>query len=382
MITSNKYIDNRHHQYIPIRLKNGITLQCRPEIFQSCPAIIDTLHQDLNDCLRILPRSVHALVRRINIWVNDTYIYGAVDDPRVLKHTAAHHHWQWLETVNDLTAKDKGVEVYNARDYMQMRLHWNGCGLILHELCHLIHQLVLSKGLENKLVMLAFGRVLEDGLYDEVLRRDWASAGEEESDAAYATINHKEFFSELSVAFWSRGYDSSLKRRRRIHDRQEKGKGNKQGDDDMILNNNMELCSPPFMASNVLERREALGYKDDGGWHSLESSWMQGLQNILTGGRADGYGHCNKFFPFTHGQLKEYDPVTFAALEQIWAEIADWEDPLSPTPVKCKGCLSLPIFNQGNDFSNKISFGAKMKLDKMLVDEGTDSASEDSPTDF
>jgi hypothetical protein len=42
----------------------------------------------------------------------------------------------------------------------------------------------------------------------------------------------------------------------------------------------------------------------------------------------------------------------------------------------------LPIFNQGNDFSNKISFGAKMKLDKMLVDEGTDSASEDSPTDF
>lgn len=32
-------------------------------------------------------------------WVNETYSYGAVDDPRVVKHTAAHHHYQRLKTV-------------------------------------------------------------------------------------------------------------------------------------------------------------------------------------------------------------------------------------------------------------------------------------------
>jgi len=297
-----------------------------------------------------------------------------VDDPRVLKHTCAHHYWQWLETVNDLTAKDKGVEVYNAREYMQMRLHWNGCGMILHELCHLVHQLVLSEGLENNLVMQAFGGVLENGLYDDVLRRDWASAEEEESDAAYATINHKEFFAELSVAFLSRGYDSCLKRRKKQKNRQENGKHHRE--DVIVLNQDMELCSPQFMALDVLERRKAVGYKDHELYY-LDSSWMQGLQNIVTGGRAYGHGHCNKFFPFTHGQLKEYDPVTFAALQHLWADIADWEDPLCPTPAKCEGCLSLPFFNQGNDDFNKVSFEVKGDSDRTVADENTDSSSED-----
>jgi len=278
-----------------------------------------------------------------------------------------------------------------------MRLHWNGCGLILHELCHLIHQLVLKEGLENDEVMNAFGMVLEGGLYDEVIRRDWAF-GEEESDAAYATINHKEFFSELSVAFLSRGYDAGLKRRKRercklqLKVQQQHQTDHEHGGVYVDRNGDMELCSPPFVALDVLERRKAMGYDDERQFHSLESSsWMQNIQNILTGG-VNGHGHCNKFFPFTRGQLKEFDPESFAAFQQLWSEIAVWEDPSSPArAATCKGCLSLPFFLQGSGagagtrmrsrkdgFEDVKGAGAgDLDLDNTLMDESTDSASED-----
>ena len=251
---------------------------------------------------------------------------------------------------------------------------------------------MLQEGLENDEVMNAFGMVLEGGLYDEVLRRDWAF-GEEERDAAYATINHKEFFSELSVAFLSRGHDKGLRRRKRSKVQlQQHGHGD------------MELSSPPFVALNILERRKAMGYDDKRQFHSLEAlSWMQNIQNFLTGG-VNGHGHCNKFFPFTHDQLKEHDPASFQAFQQLWSEIADWEDPLCPNVrsraanvnVKCKGCLSLPLplplpfFFQGqgsagrgtllskDGFEDVLVKGAGGgDLDKTSIDESTDSASED-----
>lgn len=255
-----------------------------------------------------------------------------MDDPKILKHTTAHHHRQWLDAVNDLPQKAKGVEIYNCFEYETMRLHWNGCGLILHELCHLIHQLVLKDGLDNQVVLDAFGCALESGLYDEVMRRDWAYE-EEEMDAAYATINHKEFFSEISVAFLSKGYDAVFcpwKRGKKV---------------DEAGGQDLWQCSPPFMAPEVLVRREAFvrdvrtaEYDDD----MQNCCWMQGLikffQRLGDGGVGSGLiegrgrlwhkGHCNKFFPFTHGQLKRHDPETFAVFQQLWKEIEQWEDPI------------------------------------------------------
>jgi hypothetical protein len=55
-----------------------------------------------------------------------------------------------------------------------MRNHWNGCGLILHEISHLIHQFALRDGLENRDVITAFRQASASGIYDQTLRRDWA----------------------------------------------------------------------------------------------------------------------------------------------------------------------------------------------------------------
>ena len=71
-----------------------------------------------------------------------------------------------------------------------MRLHWNGAGLILHELFHLIHQLVLPYGLDNVLVKEIFHATKRNGRYEAVLRRDWAG-NECEVDMAYCMVNHK-----------------------------------------------------------------------------------------------------------------------------------------------------------------------------------------------
>lgn len=59
-----------------------------------------------------------------------------------------------------------------------MRLHWNGCGLLLHELCHLIHQMTLPKGLDNKVIKQLFLEATNSEMYDNVLRRDWAGMDE------------------------------------------------------------------------------------------------------------------------------------------------------------------------------------------------------------
>jgi hypothetical protein len=276
-----------------------------------------------------------------------------MDNPKILKHTTAHHHRQWLDTVNDLPEKARGVEIYNSFEYMTMRLHWNGCGLILHELCHLIHQLVLEDGLGNKMVLDAFGNALESGLYDEVLRRDWAFE-EEEMDAAYATINHKEFFAEISVAFLSRGYDPPMVdcfgRRGKKWKRTEEGRkhddkcDNNAGcckDGNRLFNcNDMQQFSPPFMSLEVLARGGALGYFQNHHYHHNhpqyvnnnnchdDDCWMQGIVRIFKG-NSRSRGHCNKFFPFTHAQLKYHDPATFEVFQYLWNEvIAQWYDPL------------------------------------------------------
>ena len=72
--------------------------------------------------------------------------------------------------MNDIPDKALGIEIYNCNEYLQNRDHWNGCGLLLHEFCHLIHQIVLPQGLENEHVKMMYKMAIESGKYEEVLR--------------------------------------------------------------------------------------------------------------------------------------------------------------------------------------------------------------------
>lgn len=85
----------------------------------------------------------------------------------------------YIPSANDIPDKARGIEIYNSFEYERMRLHWNGCGLLLHELCHLIHQFALVQGLENPTVQHWYHVARQSGLYEHCLRRDWAGQDED-----------------------------------------------------------------------------------------------------------------------------------------------------------------------------------------------------------
>lgn len=143
--------------------------------------------------------------------------------------------------------------------------------------------------------------------YEQVLRRDWTGLPNE-TDQAYATINHKEFFAELSVAYMSVGYTSLDG---------EEGHTSSAVTTDRCFRT-MDSCSPPPMNSVPLED-----------WQSPERQcWNVVLR--LCHDRNDHRRlppHCNKFFPFTESQLRRYDPTTWSNLRYLWDEIGRWKDP-------------------------------------------------------
>jgi len=233
---------------------------------------------------------------------------GPVIDPKIVYHTTAHHFAGWLLCVRDNPEKKESLEIYNASEYQRMRLHYNGSGLILHELCHIMHQKILPGGLANAMVIEIHKIAKESGKYRKVLRRDWALK-DVDTDMAYCIINHKEFFAEISVSFLADCY----------HDVNGAG------------TTVMTKCSPPFFSPDVMERiqQQALeGYKSSCVTKCRVMARMDSM--VLP--------HCSKFFPFTKGQLRRYDPRVFKCFMKLWEFIEGWED------IEGKWCYSCKWF--------------------------------------
>jgi hypothetical protein len=148
-------------------------------------------------------------------------------------------------------------------------------------------------------------------------------------------VDQKEFFAEMSVSFFSNGYHKLSKADKTI----------------------MESCSPPLLQPDVFVRvLRNYGIKDplERPEESICSFLLYSRRQpkpklghvdpifqeraISTGCRA--IVHCNKFYPFTRGQLKHNDPDLFRAMQELWREIACWEDPEAGTRTRC----AFPLF--------------------------------------
>ena len=293
-------IDNRRRKYRPLKLKSGVTVQLGEHVLENNPDILRDLEHDTSACLSVLPASVKRLVQRTTIWLNDTYSYGKISEPKIVRHSTTHHFAGWLEQVRDNPLKAESIEIYSVAEYQRMRAHYNGCGLLLHELVHILHQKVLPGGLANSDVFEIWRIAQEGGKYNRVLRRDWAGRTEE-TDMAYGLINHKEFFADMSVSYLADGYCEF----------------------DCKGSTQMAKCSPPFLSQDVIQRvREET--------KSHECCVCQALAR--TGKLGPNFTilpFCAKFFPFTRGQFKLYDPKAFNVFARLWAYIEDWVDPES-----------------------------------------------------
>jgi hypothetical protein len=140
-------------------------------------------------------------------------------------------------------------------------------------------------------------------------------------------VDQKEFFAEMSVTYLSNGYHELDKANKKI----------------------MEDCSPPLLQPVVTERvlkqhgleEEPLQQQSTFPWFPQYIYWnreMRGtkpklrivnpiLQEHAIARSCLDVIHCNKFYPFTRGQLKQHDPKLFSEIQELWREIIMWDDP-------------------------------------------------------
>jgi hypothetical protein len=324
------FVDNSFLQYAPIRLeKSGVICMCRPNVIRHpyFLRIVGILDADVVSCLKVLPISVHNLVLRTKLWINlgPHYTYGRIENATLAKHTTTHHHTEWLIDHNDNPLKCYGIEFYNVLDYcFRMRYHWNcSGGLLLHEYCHVIHQIVLS--LENKTVRQLYKRAKASGKYRKVVRRDWADR-QNPTDLAYGMVDCKEFFAEFSVTYLSQGY---------------RGLDNAPYDD--IFAASPIILEPTLLSRLTKAQHEVVlsgNYVSDGNKCHIM------LQHLD--------GHCNKFYPFTGGQFRHYDKLLFDAFDDIWMNISNkWSDSTRDSFQTCSASTDYNIhinYNGFNDF--------------------------------
>lgn len=95
------FVNNRNSIYIPVLLCCGVTINVRLGLLflkpYLLPVVIATLNEDCTTCLKLLPHSVHALIRRTRIWVNgEDYRIGDQRNPQILHHMTTHHYEGWL----------------------------------------------------------------------------------------------------------------------------------------------------------------------------------------------------------------------------------------------------------------------------------------------
>jgi len=103
-----------------------------------------------------------------------------------------HPSQQWLENNGFNPAKAKSIELGNPSNFIEWTTHqpW----MLLHELAHAYHHRVL--GWEHSEVIVAYERAMERKAYDNVLH--WNGR----RSRGYACNNHKEYFAELSEAYF------------------------------------------------------------------------------------------------------------------------------------------------------------------------------------
>jgi hypothetical protein len=156
--------------------------------------VINTLDHDLAHVARVVPPPALALLRTRTIWVErETDIAADTFSGRGL---TFHPSREWLAEHGILPEKAGGVEISNATDYLEWRQHQPM--MVLHELAHAYHWLL---GFDRPDIVQTYEAAKAAGLYQEV---NYVLAAAGEKRPAYALTNPKEYFAELSEAYFGR----------------------------------------------------------------------------------------------------------------------------------------------------------------------------------
>ncbi len=168
----------------------GFTVLVHPEVRRhpdDWVAALKEIEQQLWQIVRVVPDDKLTELRKVRIWV----------EWQKRKNGAAEFHVSaaWLRQNGYNPEKAGDVEICNVRNFVAWSRQdqpW----MLMHEFAHAYHHRVL--GTENPLVLSAYQKARERGLYEQV---PYIRGGRRR---AYALTNATEYFAELTEAYFGR----------------------------------------------------------------------------------------------------------------------------------------------------------------------------------
>ena len=164
----------------------GFTVHLSPEWAERDPALrqrcLNILASSLARLAEIVPSPAWQKLKQVPIWLEYEDVH--------FNNGAYHPSRYWLAEHG--MDPDKAKSVQFTRNLAALIA--TQPNLVLHELAHAYHDLVLSD--RDLAILAAYQRALASGLYDLVERNDGGR------ERAYALKSHREFFAELSEAYF------------------------------------------------------------------------------------------------------------------------------------------------------------------------------------
>jgi hypothetical protein len=168
----------------------GFTVLVNPEVLvhkRQAAEMRKELEAQLAAIVREMPAERRPALQRVWIWVEwEKQKNGAAE---------FHPSAQWLKENGYNPAKAGHIELSNTRNFVG----WSRSAqpwMVLHELAHAYHHLVLGDDCRN--IEAAYKQAVDKHLYESVA---YCGGGKQR---AYALTNSKEYFAELSEAYFGR----------------------------------------------------------------------------------------------------------------------------------------------------------------------------------
>ncbi len=162
-------------------------IESEPELSNQA---VDQIERNLKEILNEfgLSKQVISSLRQTKIFVDlNTQNKGAVYHPNK----------QWLIENGYIPEKEKSIEISNVKNF----LNWSAQNqpyMLFHELAHAYHH--RQFGFDHPEVLNTYASAISSDLYGEL--KYHAGNGNYIQRKAYASVNHKEYFAELSEAYF------------------------------------------------------------------------------------------------------------------------------------------------------------------------------------
>ena len=169
---------------------HGFTVLLNPQVVaqaSAAAAVRAELVRQFGEVVEVMPAPAVSALRKVRLWVE----WSKRPDAGAEFHVSR----RWLEQNGYNPAKEGGVEISNSLNFVSWSRAEQPC-MVLHELAHAYHFLVL--GDRHPEITAAYRLAVENRSYESV---DYVGGGKRR---AYALVNEKEYFAELSEAYFGR----------------------------------------------------------------------------------------------------------------------------------------------------------------------------------